>query len=1483
MARDDHHRSDRPRGSRRRSQVGGHGYRGGELTSVPLESLIDALVAPTVSEFADPTWRPESPATGPRRALNLLFLVRTLIVLGLVVPAAVAWRGYQVYRHAGELVQQAEIFAAQENWEAAGFTYFQYLQFFPDEVEIWIKMAQMLDRRATTARRRAETLGIYLEALARAEDRVSLRRRVAELLLENDRYSLAQEQAEKLLAADRRDPVGNRVRALAMFGLATDGGRPGWEDVAQALDEARAVLPGDVELAGTLAGVYRRRLAASTPDATTLADATMRDLIEAAPDDPAAQRAFVDYARRHLPDELDAALASALERSPDQPELLYEAGRRAESQGEFDRAGEYFSRLIERHPDDRRGYLGLGQVCLAQRDDLGALDAWQRGLTAIAPDDLVLNLRVADVAVDLGQLDTAARALEAIERSRAKLVPRPLPENLGPAVDFVAAKLAAARGQWYQAVAGFEGLASRETEREVVQETGALLPIYQQLARAYQALGLFDLAAESHEQALRLVPASREYALAAASAWEQAGNLSAARDAYARVLAGDEPPPVAALGHLRTEIELARDQLPDQRSASAVEAALKRAQELAAGEVELARLQAEWQRLAGDAPGALARLVELSRQAHDDPRVAGSLLAAYEELGKRDAADHYLAEWTKRWPERWETHDLWLATHRARGAWPEVVAYLRERMAGATGLEEAGWRNELVAALVAAGQPSEARALLAEPGDAAGAVPLWVWRHRLAVAADDAADAAECERRLAAIEGPRGTVVRWAEARRHLAEAALVTDPAFVAAERLSGELGRLRPGWAETAALAGQVAERQGNFDEALARYRDALDRRASDPEILLAACQLLLRGERAAELELRLARFRERTGLPEATRAELIVMLVAAGRPAEALAWVGLGDGNATRDPRVLWAAGQALAAGGRLAEAEAALRRSRELDPAAGLTWLALADFLSATRQGEALDHLRDEAQAAPALSPGMKALVAGRIEALAGRWTQALELYRRAHEAGTDESPIQRAVAQFAARRDAALAVAAGARVVALDPRDQAAARILIRAQVRWGEQAGWEAAWQAAGGRRERPGLLDERATRARIALVLERGSRDDRWQALALVEQLLANPLLATDEDRLLAAELHQEFGQTRRAGELLRDLVTASPRDPRTIVAYLRHLAGEGDAAEAEPWLAALEATGGDPLAALAVKARLGGAEATALPAEAAWTEALDQLLARAHGPAAQAEVWNQAGRWREELGQTAQAGECLAQAAQLDPAAADPWVRWLVTQGRGTEAVAWRQSQVEASTRVDEVLRLAEAVLDVGTPAEALRTAEAQLAAGREQFPTNLSLHLRVAQVYHQAGQLDAARQAYRAALALDPDNEFALAGEALALAEAGADPKQVLQPLSRALKLGGPTAHLLDLEGRIYFALGQNAEAIRYLSEAIEHPAASPTSLFRLALAYLRAGDRSSAADLLSQARQRGLATAVFTPQERRSLAELEAALARDPAQP
>src|SRR5262245_61220496 len=132
------------------------------------------------------------------RPLNTRFLLRLLLVLGVVCAAVYALHEVQMIRHARYLLARA-VELHDTRPEQAVVYFSRYLTLVPGDTDVRGRYGLLLGRAGATPREREHALTTLQQVLAWAPDRQDLRRRVAALQMEEGAFAEARKNLVRLL------------------------------------------------------------------------------------------------------------------------------------------------------------------------------------------------------------------------------------------------------------------------------------------------------------------------------------------------------------------------------------------------------------------------------------------------------------------------------------------------------------------------------------------------------------------------------------------------------------------------------------------------------------------------------------------------------------------------------------------------------------------------------------------------------------------------------------------------------------------------------------------------------------------------------------------------------------------------------------------------------------------------------------------------------------------------------------------------------------------------------------------------------------------------------------------------------------------------------------------------------------------------------------------------------------------------------------
>lgn len=1438
------------------------------------------------------------------RVLNRPLLLGTLLALAVLTPMGYFWHRFQIGRAAGAYLDRAAALEAQGKWESAAEYLHRYLRVRPERADVRVRLARVYDKSAARPDRKRRAAELYFRAVGLAPRDAALRRRLAELLLETQQFAGAEEQARRLLELAPDDPTALRVAALAAYGrtLLNERGAATLDEAARKLERALEIEPGNVQLATTLARLYREKLDAPDRAARAqMADAVIERMVKANPRSAAARLARHAYRRQYAPEEsspVDVEQAVALE--PRNPAALLTAGEAAlraaasasdspRREAELQRAEHYFRQAIATDAENPGGHLGLGQALHAQGRRAAALAAWQAGLRTVGGENLELGARVAQEFIALERFDRASRSLARLEAAFDRLAPRlsrPNRQLAQSAIDFIEAKLRLAEDQPRRAAALLRSVVTTRKAANVQSERGRdeLFDSQFLLGGAYAALRQWDRAAEAFAEALQARPKSRRARLLLAQALAKAGRVADAAARYEELAEA-----VALSGSawlLAMEIALKQQlALPKgRRNWDAVQSRLDQPPEDVRDDWRLALLRADLL-LARDGRAALDQVLPLlapaKRLQPQNAELLSRLALIHQRLGKPAIARRLLRTLEEQLGRKSRWYLLKANLLAGEGGAAEAVALLQKALKSLPDQKHPALLAGLVRLHLRQGDSSAARqsleklhALQPDRLDAARDLA------ELALEQQAFEQVERWEAELKRIEGEPGCHWRYYRAWRLAIQSTGADDPRFIEAEQLQTAILDRRPNWPPGHLLRAQLARQHGDWDKAVASYRRALELGETRLAVHERLIETLYRARRFTEAEKHLARLREYAAYSERLSS---VEIALAHRRGETRRAVELARRAVERDPNNPLARvrlGRALLLDGQAGEAGEVLRAAREAAPENVQVWSALLSFyLRAGRREQALQTLRGLPES-DELSAAARQFVLGQGYELLGDRARADEHYRAALRLDPKNAKIHLRVAQFQLNHDSIAAERTLRRVLELDPRQGLARRELATLLAARGGEASWREALQLLA---SAPPAADARGHNRRLqaALLVRRGGAKNRARARQILEQLVLDPSESVAGDRVLLARLYEVEDDFAAARE--QYLALAGRREPKAahLALFIDSLLRHDQPREAAPWLARLRALAPRALDTLRLEVRWlqalgrGGEIEPRVEAYAAerW-KTLDDERASARFCLEIGNLYHRVGmyeparRWYEKL-------------AAQKPRAYGPLAECLAAMGRLPEAIALCRAKwkTDPSPRAGMVLV---SVLSAGEPSAADESrAEPLIAAALKKFPDDAPLLFAVACLRTAQRRDDDAAALYARVRQLRPRHVPALNNLAAVLSGQPRRRQEALGYINRAIELAGRRPALLDTKAMVLLE-SDPRQAVTLLREAASQADADPRHHLHMARAYQRLGDLVQARAALQRAVAGDLDRATLTGSDARMLEQLETALRESAAE-
>lgn len=1443
------------------------------------------LIPPSYPDFASGPLPTVARPPDKIEELNPRALAITIVGLALLLPAAFFWHQFQIHRNAGKLLTQAQRLAANDEWRDAATMYFHYLKLRPDDAQSWINLAQAVDRAAETYNEKQKAVELYFQTITLASDQAELRRRLAELLLEQGKHELAEYQADKLLERAPEDASGWRTKALASYWGARINSRLSMRQVARCFVNAVKYNPHDVVMARGLAEIYRRELQVpGKAERDSYADTVMNKLVAANPGNVEALLSRYTYrVRFHLPDA-DPDLDRAIELEPTDDEVLLTSAHRAMIRRDYAQAQRDYQKMAELLPDDPRGYLGWGQALSRADQREQALEIWRTGLKQVGPDDFWINLRMTEALVVLGRLEEASQKLVLLDdlivrQARPGKSSRDERFRRQNAVDFVRARWFATKGDYYSAVPVLQRvLAVRQRAAESDEDVIGVVEVLYQLAQAYAAQEQHDLAAAMFDETIRLQPTVADHHLNAAQAWESAGQLERAARAYELALLQKETGPAAMV--LLARAQLARQQrLPAAaQNWDEFRGTLQRAKEKKADNVLLMLLEADYLSATQRREAAIKLLESALTRHPKNARLAQALIMANEKWGRPEEADRLLANLTEegRRPSFSATM-LRVAVLVHRGQYDEARPLLDEAARHGTETERSQALFQLVHIELRSGQLEAARQRLRDLAKVnPRSMTLWEMLAELACGAAHWDEAQVCEQQLRELEGPAGTRWRYFKALRLLETAKGSTDQQVVEAAKLQQEAQDVRPAWAQGYHLRGMVRERQENWDAAIDSYQQAVHLGYENLRTYQRLIALLQQRNRVAEADRYLAKLIDLASYVPSLSTLAVTLSYQQGQLGRAVLVAEEAVRLRPDDPEARTWLGTSLMLVGRPDEGQRELEKANELAPHNPQTWIGLMALHLRREHFDDVKKLIERLAEAP-LPEAVREFLAGQGCELTGDDAQAVRRYQRALELAPDDQAILNHVATFMQGRDAEQAEKLLRQLVELAPDAETGKRRLAEFLAKAPGPKRWDEIGKLLKGLGETPESLTPGALRDKSRLLVQRGGVDEIHEATGLMSHLVRNHSDALPEDHLLLAWLYTLQGEWAKARDEYRELATQPEPSAAHLAAYANYLLDQDYLTEASSFLATYEKVDPDGPTALELRVRLLHKQDRDIEIDPAVEKFVAQRLEAIASDAQRAATYRLAAEICAGVNLPS-AESWFKKWLELDGTACTPFVVWLASPpiGRVDEAIQLCQRQAELDDSPVAAMAAAAALVLGNADAAALDRIEPLLAAATSAHSDHAELALWTANVRCMQNRTEEAVRHYRRVLALAPDHVDAHSNLALVLSETPAGREEAITLVERAMAIAGRTVPLVDTYGLVLTRAGRAAEAVELYRKLTTLTTAGAGVHFHLAAACEAAGDGESARKCLEQARKMQLDRVSLTPGERQMLAKLDQAL-------
>ncbi len=906
--------------------------------------------------------------------INVRFVALAGVTIALLGAGARYWHDRQTQRLADNLLRQSAQLEAQEQYSESAATLERYLKFAPGDMNSQAHVGRIWMR---VPGGQEAALVAFETALRGDPDRQELRRELARTLVSLERFGEARQQLDRLREQQPHDPELAALLARCQAGAGDS------VQAAQTLQIALASTPEHLELYELLSSLPVE------PPRTLAAAIEPLDVMTAA--HPRSADAYlVRSAVRRRGGDLVAArqdMDRALECAPHDVATLLAAAAQAQAEDDPHRAREHLQLAAELAPQNSAVCLARIQLELQAADPQAALAEADRAI-AFLPSHPEILWAKADALTQVGDDARATAIIDQLQRAAypsARLCYLEVQVLLGRHEWLAAAeRFALAR----QAI-GLGPELARRCDRSIAQ--------------CYMILGNLELALDTYRQLVERNPDWPEARLSLAAALESAGRHDEAIDIY-RQLARRRSSPFDAAQTLARLLILRNLSRPEnQREWNEVATILNAVPENPPAGVGWAILKAEADLAQGHVEAA-AESLAAARRAHPPDAAAW---AASVDLSLRQG------DWSK-------AEELLADAGQACGD----QADLRRARARLLVAQNGPGAKTLLIALEktgAEGTAAEHRQLLAELAELHQSIGNLsdAWRLASFVAASepqntairwlllDAARGSETPaaldkvlRQLGAPDAANPTMLgRYAEALGLLIRSDSMQPGTFASAWRLLGESQSRWPACWRFPRIEAEFDVREGNSAAALQHLRRAIELGDHSAGTLRQAVQLSMRESRFTQADQLLNDFDDR-GLPFTAAlarqaAEMSQSVINNLRLADL---VRQAETEARTSDDCVWL-GQLLTRLHRDAQAEKALRRAIDREPANEDAWVALARCTRLDGRTLPVDAL--VAEAGQRVPPARRALTAARCYEAAELTDKAQRQYELACQSTTPD--------------------------------------------------------------------------------------------------------------------------------------------------------------------------------------------------------------------------------------------------------------------------------------------------------------------------------------------------------------------------------------------------------------------------------------------------------------------------------------------------
>jgi tetratricopeptide (TPR) repeat protein len=1467
--------------------------------------------------------RQEMPLVNAPKRRKFRLNVRAALVLGIGLAAAVV--GFAVLSYVRSqwkqpaLLTQALQQAGQTppNYNLALVYLNEYLASHPDDTEALESKAKVLAEIASNGDQLTEAIKLAETAVRLDPDSPrsqKLRKLIVEMdlrmgrfkPLENLRMHTAETTVREMIAKGDNSPEALRLLGQVLEVQAFLGDRKATDAAAQAYESARKLEPLNTEGAEMLAQLYQDPQRLNRPaDAEKVLD----EMLQA--NQNAERQAKTPEARRDAKRNLALAhlaryryfsrnatqskslegrqtmlaraaeeLRDALANNPEDFNILLTAAESELQRGDVAKARVYFDR-IPTGPDQKRDAGDLmqmrivqGMIDLAENRPDEAIESWQEGLVAAGGTSADLTLRLAQIQLLLGRVDEAEPLIQQHRRLVGGTEPPPVHRYLEGMKLYH-------QNQPRKAI---------EVLAKALPQVGAELEprLRYLLGQCYEKVQDPSAALEQYARASTVDPKWSTPRLARAMLLQRTRPLDAQQEvALAETELRNDPTTIAAGARLALQRELAKPQ--EERSWDDVNQRIERLKAVSPGAPDVALIQADVLLNTQKIPEAAALLEQAAR--HDKRKAElwigwatvltrlnqpQDALRVLEQAAAPDAAGDTAALRIAR---------ARLLTQIGNGKEAREVLIRGEK--DLKPMDRPLVWAELGAMLQQRHETDEARKAFQKyaellPDDPRPRLNLI----NLALAAGDRDAALKAMDALKAITGPNGLYYRVAVAQDLLretpegqAEAPDARKARYAQAEKLIDQIEEVAPREPFAYVLRGQLHERRDEPAEAIAAYERALQHGGGETAIARLVSLYTAEGRFA---DLKAMRDSQAVNAGAVTKLGALEAFRQGNKEAaEELAQQLVAGNPESLDVRV-WQA-RMLNALGKPADAEKTLRELVNQQPEQVGPWVALLFFQVGQKQNDAaLQTIEQMKHKIKFQKDDLPEFLYAQCYRAAGATAQADAMYARSLEKWPTNPNVVHAVAE----RETATNHPEKAEKILRDyiakaPEGRWAVRNLATLLAEHPkDSSSWQQAWDLVKDAPAGGDAAEDRLTRAMVLL-----RHPEKSAKYGEVETILTGLLDDVPADRPVAVAARDllknlYFAQGKKdQARALAAVSAADTSNPLALALYIENLIRDEKLDAAAAQLKRLAALAPDDVRTLMLRASLLEAQKKHGEAVAILEQAFDRYAGSAGGEDACRNIVAIFGALDgppmiDDLKTGVRLAEKLV---ARDPGASWILARLLQRQGKTPDAKVLDlcKTAVAAGTGID-LLWAAKIAIGIAAQPNAGDDVKARadeiLAVAAKREPTNLDIQLIIGNLRYTQGRYEESVKAYRDAWNARPSNPDFLNNLAWTLSENLNRPQEALEVINELFSRIPAQPEYIDTRASIYARLGRDSEAIDDWKKAAAARPDDASYAYRLARAYLKAGDEANFRVWIAAAKKNHISPDDLQPNERDELKTL-----------